>query len=174
MTVKSSSIVTSPLQIIITLLWTLLAWVGGFMFYYLGMLAMGVRLPSDVMLAGVLAAAIVVNPFSPYLPGLYYSLLVAALFGHWLLCLDASAFNLRGKPYPLLVAKPLEISLIVSLPTYLDPTLIQAQVFFPCQVKALPPRIPLQPQNVSKPSIVPASRQEYSLACMFKVPIPPL
>jgi hypothetical protein len=72
--------VGSPLQIIITLLWTLLAWVGGFMFYYLGMLAMGVRLPSDVMLAGVLAAAIVVNPFSPYLPGLYYSLLVAALY----------------------------------------------------------------------------------------------
>ena len=72
--------VGSPLQIIITLLWTLLAWVGGFLFYYLGMMAMGVRLPSDVMMAGILAAAIVVNPFSPYLPGLYYSLLVGALY----------------------------------------------------------------------------------------------
>jgi hypothetical protein len=72
--------VGTPLQIIITLLWTLLAWVGGFLFYYLGMMAMGVRLPSDVMLAGILAAAIVVNPFSPYLPGLYYSLLVGALY----------------------------------------------------------------------------------------------
>jgi len=72
--------VGSPLQIIITLLWTLLAWVGGYMFYYLGMLAMGVRLPSDVMLAAILAAAIVVNPFSPYLPGLYYTLLVGALY----------------------------------------------------------------------------------------------
>ncbi len=72
--------VGSPLQIIITLLWTLLAWVGGFSFYYLGMMAMGMRLPSDLMLAGILAAAIVVNPFSPYLPGLYYTLLVGALY----------------------------------------------------------------------------------------------
>jgi uncharacterized membrane protein YbhN (UPF0104 family) len=72
--------VGSPLQIIITLLWTLLAWVGGYTFYYLGMMAMGVRLPSDVMLAAILFASVVVNPFSPYLPGLYYSLLVAALY----------------------------------------------------------------------------------------------
>jgi len=72
--------VGSPLQITITLLWTLLAWVGGYMFYYLGMLAMGVHLSPDLMLAGILAAAIVVNPFSPYLPGLYYSLLVGALY----------------------------------------------------------------------------------------------
>ena len=72
--------VGSPLQIIVTLLWTLLAWVGGFMFYYLGMLAMGIQMRPDVMMAGILAAAIVVNPFSPYLPGLYYSLLVGALY----------------------------------------------------------------------------------------------
>ena len=72
--------VGSPMQIIITLLWTLLAWVGGFLFYYLGMMAMGIEMRPDVMMAGILAAAIVVNPFSPYLPGLYYSLLVGALY----------------------------------------------------------------------------------------------
>ena len=48
------------MQIIITLLWTLLAWVGGFLFYYLGMMAMGIEMRPDVMMAGILAAAIVV------------------------------------------------------------------------------------------------------------------
>jgi uncharacterized membrane protein YbhN (UPF0104 family) len=72
--------VGSPLKLIITMLWTLLAWVGGFMFYYLGMLAMGIQLSPDLMLAGVLFAGFVVNPFSPYLPGLYHALLVASIY----------------------------------------------------------------------------------------------
>jgi hypothetical protein len=65
---------------VITVLFTLLAWISGVAFYYLGMMAMGIQLPQDLMLAGVLFAAFVVNPFSPYLPGLYHALLVAALY----------------------------------------------------------------------------------------------
>ena len=72
--------VGSPLQLIITMLWSLLGWVGGFMFYYLGMLAMGIQLTPDLMMAGVLFAGFVVNPFSPYLPGLYHVLLVASIY----------------------------------------------------------------------------------------------
>lgn len=72
--------VGSPLQLIITMLWTLLGWVGGFIFYYLGMMAMGIQLSPDLMLAGVLFAGFVVNPFSPYLPGLYHVLLVTAIY----------------------------------------------------------------------------------------------
>ena len=74
------SSVGSPLKLIITMLWTLLGWIGGFLFYYLGMLAMGIELTPDLMLAGVLFAAFVVNPFSPYLPGLYHALLVIAIY----------------------------------------------------------------------------------------------
>jgi uncharacterized membrane protein YbhN (UPF0104 family) len=74
------SSVGSPLTLIITMLWTLLGWVGGFLFYYLGMLALSIQLSPDLMLAGVLFAAFVVNPFSPYLPGLYHALLVAAIY----------------------------------------------------------------------------------------------
>jgi uncharacterized protein (TIRG00374 family) len=74
------SSVGSPIKLIITMLWTLLAWIGGFLFYYLGLLAMGIQLPPDLMLAGVLFAAFVVNPFSPYLPGLYHALLVVAFY----------------------------------------------------------------------------------------------
>ena len=74
------SSVGSPLHLIITMLWTLLGWVGGFLFYYLGMLAIGIQLEPDLMLAGVLFAAFVVNPFSPYLPGLYHALLVASIY----------------------------------------------------------------------------------------------
>ena len=74
------SSVGSPLHLMITMLWTLLGWVGGCLFYYLGMLAMGIQLPPNLMLAGVLFAVFVVNPFSPYLPGLYHSLLVASLY----------------------------------------------------------------------------------------------
>lgn len=72
--------VGSPLKLIITMLWTLLGWIGGFLFYYLGMLAMGIQLSPDLMLAGVLFAGFVVNPFSPYLPGLYHVLLVASIY----------------------------------------------------------------------------------------------
>jgi uncharacterized membrane protein YbhN (UPF0104 family) len=72
--------VGSPLKLVITMLWTLLAWIGGFMFYYLGMMAMGIQLSPDLMLAGVLFAGFVVNPFSPYLPGLYHGLLVASIY----------------------------------------------------------------------------------------------
>jgi hypothetical protein len=72
--------VGSPLKLVITMLWSLLAWIGGYAFYYLGMLAMGIQLSPDLMLAGVLFAGLVVNPFSPYLPGLYHVLLVAALY----------------------------------------------------------------------------------------------
>ena len=72
--------VGSPLHLLITMLWTLLGWIGGFLFYYLGMLAMGVQLSPDLMLAGVLFAGFVVNPFSPYLPGLYHVLLVGSIY----------------------------------------------------------------------------------------------
>jgi hypothetical protein len=44
------------------------------------MLAMGIQLSPDLMLAGVLFAGFVVNPFSPYLPGLYHALLVASIY----------------------------------------------------------------------------------------------
>jgi len=74
------SSVGSPLHLVITMLWTLLGWVGGFLFYYLGMLALGIQLEPDLMMAGVLFAAFVVNPFSPYLPGLYHTLLVASIY----------------------------------------------------------------------------------------------
>jgi len=72
--------VGSPIHMIITMLWTLLAWIGGFAFYYLGMMAMGIQLSPDLMLAGVLFAGFVVNPFSPYLPGLYHVLLVGSIY----------------------------------------------------------------------------------------------
>jgi hypothetical protein len=44
------------------------------------MMAMGIQLSPDLMLAGVLFAGFVVNPFSPYLPGLYHGLLVASIY----------------------------------------------------------------------------------------------
>ena len=72
--------VGSPFNLVITLLFTLLAWVGGLIFYYLGMLALGIEFPPDIMLAGILFASFVVNPFSPYLPGVYQSLLVGSLY----------------------------------------------------------------------------------------------
>jgi uncharacterized protein (TIRG00374 family) len=74
------SSVGSPLHLIIIMLLTLLGWIGGFLFYYLGLLAMGIQLSPDLMLASVLFAAFVVNPFSPYLPGLYHALLVVSLY----------------------------------------------------------------------------------------------
>ena len=74
------SSVGSPLHLLITMLWTLLGWFGGFLFYYLGMMAMGIQLEPDLMLAGVLFAGFVVNPFSPYLPGLYHGLLATSIY----------------------------------------------------------------------------------------------
>ena len=72
--------VGSVRHLLITYFWTILAWICGVSFYFLGMLAMGINLPADLMLAGALFAAVVVNPFSPYLPGIYQTLLVAAIY----------------------------------------------------------------------------------------------
>lgn len=73
-------IVGEPLNLIITTLWSLLIWVGSILFYYLGLLAIGIDLPPHLMLAGGLSATFVVNPLMPYLPGVYHGLLVTALY----------------------------------------------------------------------------------------------
>jgi hypothetical protein len=72
--------VGSVRHLIVTYFWTILAWICGVSFYFIGMLAMGISLPADLLLAGALFATVIVNPFSPYLPGIYQTLLVAAIY----------------------------------------------------------------------------------------------
>jgi hypothetical protein len=72
--------VGSPRRLLIAFAWTLLGWLGGFLFYYLSLKAIGIQLPADQMLAAILAASAFVNPFSPYIPGVYHGLLVGAIY----------------------------------------------------------------------------------------------
>jgi hypothetical protein len=73
-------VVGSPRRLLIAFAWTLLGWLGGFLFYYLSLKAIGIQLPADQMLAAILAASAFVNPFSPYIPGVYHGLLVGAIY----------------------------------------------------------------------------------------------
>jgi len=73
-------VVGSPSRLLISFAWTLLGWLGGFVFYYFSLLAMGIKLPADQMLAAILAASAFVNPFSPYIPGVYHGMLVGSIY----------------------------------------------------------------------------------------------
>ena len=70
----------SPIDMSIVMLWTLLGWLGSLVFYFLGLLAIGIELPADSMIAGILLATFLVNPLSPYLPGVFHGLLVTAFY----------------------------------------------------------------------------------------------
>ncbi|MGD9093087.1 MAG: lysylphosphatidylglycerol synthase transmembrane domain-containing protein [Anaerolineales bacterium] len=72
--------VGSARQLLVAFAWTILAWIFGLSFLYLGLLAMGVDMSAEQRLAAVLFAAVFVNPFSPYLPGVYNALLVASMY----------------------------------------------------------------------------------------------
>jgi uncharacterized protein (TIRG00374 family) len=61
-------------------LWSIVIWICGISFYYLGLLALGISLPVEEMLASVMVASIAVNPFSAYLPGMYQVLLGGAVY----------------------------------------------------------------------------------------------
>jgi uncharacterized membrane protein YbhN (UPF0104 family) len=73
-------VVGSPFRLVIAFAWTLLGWFGGFVFYYFGLLAMGIELPPDQTVAAILAASAFVNPFSPYIPGVYHGMLVGSIY----------------------------------------------------------------------------------------------
>lgn len=73
-------VVGSPSRLLISFGWTLLGWLGAFIFYYLSLKAMGIQLPADQMLAAILAASAFVNPFSPYIPGVYHGMLVGSIY----------------------------------------------------------------------------------------------
>jgi uncharacterized membrane protein YbhN (UPF0104 family) len=73
-------VVGSPSRLLIAFAWTLFGWLGAFVFYYLGLKAMGIKLPADQMLAAILAASAFVNPFSPYIPGVYHGMLVGSIY----------------------------------------------------------------------------------------------
>jgi uncharacterized protein (TIRG00374 family) len=73
-------VVGSPSRLLVAFALTLLGWFGGFVFYYFGLLAMGIELPPDQMVAAILAASAFVNPFSPYIPGVYHGMLVGSIY----------------------------------------------------------------------------------------------
>ena len=67
-------------KMLVTMMWSILAWICMLAFYYLGLLAFGLSFPVDRMLVAVLAAYVFVNPSSPYMPGVFQSLLVIPLY----------------------------------------------------------------------------------------------
>ena len=70
----------SPRDLLVSLLWTILAWISMLAFFYLGLLAFGISHPVGKMLVAVLAAYFFVNPALPYLPGMFQVLLVVPLY----------------------------------------------------------------------------------------------
>jgi uncharacterized membrane protein YbhN (UPF0104 family) len=70
----------SPWRLLVAFAWTLLGWLGGFAFYYFALLSMKIELPPDQMLAAIFAASAFVNPFSPYIPGVYHGMLVGSIY----------------------------------------------------------------------------------------------
>ena len=73
-------VVKSTSRLLIAFMWTLLGLFGAFVFYYLSLKAMGIELPDDQIVAAILAASAFVNPFSPYIPGVYHGMLVGAIY----------------------------------------------------------------------------------------------
>ena len=59
--------------------WTALTWTIGLLFYALGMLALNINIPPQRLLASAMLVTVFVNPYSPYLPGIYQVLLLIPL-----------------------------------------------------------------------------------------------
>ena len=59
--------------------WTLLTWSVGLLYYALAMMAFNVEIPPERLLAGVMFVSILVNAYTPYLPGVYQALMVVPL-----------------------------------------------------------------------------------------------
>jgi len=71
--------VNSAKKISVIFLYSLLSWTFFIGFYILGLLALNINPPPEVMLAMVLVAAFLVNPTGPYLPGVFNVLLVVPM-----------------------------------------------------------------------------------------------
>jgi uncharacterized protein (TIRG00374 family) len=66
-------------KVAVIFLYSLLSWSFFIGFYILGLLALNINPPPEVMLAMVLVAAFLVNPTGPYLPGVFNVLLVVPM-----------------------------------------------------------------------------------------------
>jgi uncharacterized protein (TIRG00374 family) len=71
--------VSTTKKVAVIFLYSIVSWSFFIGFYILGLLALNIKPPPEVMLAMVLVAAFLVNPTGPYLPGVFNVLLVVPM-----------------------------------------------------------------------------------------------